>query len=157
MNRESIMQRWDVWREYIANGGGGSWPRDEFEIILDYYDDDEVVGLPAEKDAPNTYSNVYTEGLDCQKVYIDQVSSTYKNRVFAACSINDCTGEVYYPPPISTPVFYGNVTSPYNGKTILSCSNAPNHNGKQTRGNACCSPQPDRCKQLNGDFNKEIR
>jgi len=35
LNREQIMQRWDAWRKYIADGGKGSWPRDEFESILD--------------------------------------------------------------------------------------------------------------------------
>lgn len=35
-DRESIMKRWDKWREYIAEGGKGSWPRDEFEALLDY-------------------------------------------------------------------------------------------------------------------------
>jgi len=30
------MTRWDAWRKYIAEGGKGSWPRDEFEMLLDY-------------------------------------------------------------------------------------------------------------------------
>ena len=37
--RESIMREWDKWRSYIANGGGGSWPRDAFESLLDYFDE----------------------------------------------------------------------------------------------------------------------
>ena len=36
--REGIMKQWDSWRSYIAKGGGGSWPRDAFEALLDYYD-----------------------------------------------------------------------------------------------------------------------
>ena len=31
------MSRWDAWRKYIAEGGKGSWPRDEFEMLLDYF------------------------------------------------------------------------------------------------------------------------
>jgi len=38
-SRESIMREWDKWRSYIANGGGGSWPRDAFESLLDYFDE----------------------------------------------------------------------------------------------------------------------
>uniref|UniRef100_A0A6M3LHW4 Uncharacterized protein n=1 Tax=viral metagenome TaxID=1070528 RepID=A0A6M3LHW4_9ZZZZ len=37
MNREHLMSRWDAWRQYIAEGGKGSWPRDEFEMLLDYF------------------------------------------------------------------------------------------------------------------------
>ena len=40
MDREHIMKRWDVWRQYIAEGGKASWPRDEFEILLDYFEDE---------------------------------------------------------------------------------------------------------------------
>jgi hypothetical protein len=36
-DHETIMKEWDKWREYIANGGGGSWPRDAFESLLDDY------------------------------------------------------------------------------------------------------------------------
>lgn len=36
-DRENIMQHWDRWRKYIAEGGGGSWPRDAFESLLDYF------------------------------------------------------------------------------------------------------------------------
>jgi len=38
-DRKSIMKQWDRWRKYIADGGGGSWPRDAFESLLDYYDE----------------------------------------------------------------------------------------------------------------------
>ena len=38
-DRDSIMEQWISWREYIANGGGGSWPRDAFECVLDYYEE----------------------------------------------------------------------------------------------------------------------
>ena len=37
--REDIMKQWDRWREYIANGGEGSWPRDAFESLLDYFEE----------------------------------------------------------------------------------------------------------------------
>jgi hypothetical protein len=35
---EETMRRWDSWRVYIAKGGGGSWPRDAFEALLDAVD-----------------------------------------------------------------------------------------------------------------------
>jgi len=35
---EKLMLQWDSWREYIASGGGGSWPRDAFESVLDMFD-----------------------------------------------------------------------------------------------------------------------
>jgi len=38
-DRESIMKEWDKWREYIANGGKGSWPSDAFESLLDHFDE----------------------------------------------------------------------------------------------------------------------
>lgn len=39
IDRERIMTRWDAWREYISIGGKSSWPRDEFEMLLDIYDE----------------------------------------------------------------------------------------------------------------------
>jgi len=36
-SREGILKRWDYWRKYIASGGKSSWPRDEFESLLDCY------------------------------------------------------------------------------------------------------------------------
>lgn len=40
MDRAEIMQQWDTWRKYIAGGGGGSWPRDAFEALLDAIDEE---------------------------------------------------------------------------------------------------------------------
>jgi len=37
--RKEIMAMWDEWRDYIASGGKGSWPRDAFESILDAYEE----------------------------------------------------------------------------------------------------------------------
>jgi len=45
-DRESIMKQWDKWRQYIAEGGGGSWPRDAFESLLDYYDEKLMASQP---------------------------------------------------------------------------------------------------------------
>ena len=42
--REGIMKQWDRWRSYIAKGGGGSWPRDAFEAVLDMYEE-KIEGL----------------------------------------------------------------------------------------------------------------
>lgn len=39
IDREHIMQQWDSWRKYIAGGGKGSWPRDAFESLLDYFEE----------------------------------------------------------------------------------------------------------------------
>jgi hypothetical protein len=39
MDRELIMKQWDSWREYIASGGLGTWPRDAFEALLDYFEE----------------------------------------------------------------------------------------------------------------------
>jgi len=36
---EKIMQRWDEWRKYISNGGKASWPRDEFENLIAWYEE----------------------------------------------------------------------------------------------------------------------
>jgi hypothetical protein len=35
MDEKVIMAQWDKWRHYIANGGVASWPRDEFENLID--------------------------------------------------------------------------------------------------------------------------
>ncbi len=43
-DRESIMKQWDSWRKYIANGGKSSWPRDAFESVLDYYEEQIEAG-----------------------------------------------------------------------------------------------------------------
>jgi hypothetical protein len=32
------MTHWDSWRSYIAEGGSGSWPRDQFEMLLSSLD-----------------------------------------------------------------------------------------------------------------------
>lgn len=37
---EETMKRWDSWRRYIAEGGGGSWPRDAFESLLSAIEQD---------------------------------------------------------------------------------------------------------------------
>ena len=39
-HNEAVMQQWDAWRTYIKNGGGGSWPRDAFEAMLDELDNE---------------------------------------------------------------------------------------------------------------------
>lgn len=36
-DHEDIMQQWDSWRKYIAEGGTASWPRDEFEMVIANY------------------------------------------------------------------------------------------------------------------------
>jgi hypothetical protein len=38
--RDLDMRRWDKWRRAIANGDIGSWPRDEFEALLDIHDEE---------------------------------------------------------------------------------------------------------------------
>lgn len=38
-DRETMMCQWDSWAAYLKNGGGGSWPRDAFEALLDYFEE----------------------------------------------------------------------------------------------------------------------
>ncbi len=38
LDDERIMSAWDSWRGYIAEGGRGSWPRDQFEMLLSSLD-----------------------------------------------------------------------------------------------------------------------
>ena len=49
-DRKIIMKMWDTWRKYISGGGGASWPRDGFEILLDSYDE-ELAEVRAELEA----------------------------------------------------------------------------------------------------------
>lgn len=37
--REGIMKAWDSWVKYYKAGGGASWPRDAFESLLDYFEE----------------------------------------------------------------------------------------------------------------------
>jgi hypothetical protein len=46
-DRDVWMERWDLWRKYIAEGGGGSWPRDAFESLLDYFEESWESGSDA--------------------------------------------------------------------------------------------------------------
>jgi hypothetical protein len=48
-DREQIMREWDTWRAYIARGGGGSWPRDAFEGLIDGFAA-TIEGLTKERD-----------------------------------------------------------------------------------------------------------
>ncbi len=41
-SQEVIMEQWDSWRRYFANGGGGTWPRGAFESLLDAFEEREV-------------------------------------------------------------------------------------------------------------------
>lgn len=34
IDHEKIMKQWSSWRKYIAEDGGGSWPRDAFESLI---------------------------------------------------------------------------------------------------------------------------
>lgn len=36
---KKIMQQWGSWIAYWAECGRGSWPRDAFEAIIDYYEE----------------------------------------------------------------------------------------------------------------------
>lgn len=37
--REGIMKEWGKWVAYHRAGGGGSWPTDAFESLLDWYEE----------------------------------------------------------------------------------------------------------------------
>jgi hypothetical protein len=41
-DREKVMREWDSWRKYIAEGGKASWPRDAFEALLDFFDEQQT-------------------------------------------------------------------------------------------------------------------
>jgi len=49
VDREEIMKRWDKWVKYYKSGGGGSWPRDAFEALLDNLEEYYKNELVAEK------------------------------------------------------------------------------------------------------------
>ena len=34
------MKQWDKWVKYYKDGGGGSWPRDAFEALLDKFEEE---------------------------------------------------------------------------------------------------------------------
>ena len=38
-DRKDIMRHWSSWRKYIAEGGECSWPRDAFESLVDYFEE----------------------------------------------------------------------------------------------------------------------
>ena len=40
IERERMMKQWDYWRKQIANGFVGSYPRDWFESVLDYMEEE---------------------------------------------------------------------------------------------------------------------
>lgn len=54
---ERTMTAWNEWRRYIAGGGGASFPRDQFENLLDGMDEergaaaDEITALAARIEA----------------------------------------------------------------------------------------------------------
>jgi len=39
-DREQIIQAWDRWHKYLTSGGKGTWPRDEFEALLDSFEEE---------------------------------------------------------------------------------------------------------------------
>lgn len=38
-DRETMMEQWDTWARYFRDGEKGSWPRDAFEALLDYFEE----------------------------------------------------------------------------------------------------------------------
>lgn len=62
--REGIMKEWDKWVNYYKSGGGGSWPRDAFESLLDYFYDELEV-------------NEQWKCGDCGKMHDKELSATY--------------------------------------------------------------------------------
>jgi len=35
--KKKILEHWDRWCKYYKEGGGGSWPTDAFESLLDHF------------------------------------------------------------------------------------------------------------------------
>ena len=66
MDRQKYMKQWDKWREYIAAGGKGSWPRDAFEALLDGFD--EEIKHSRNDAGENCY---YRGGRGCGNVRLD--------------------------------------------------------------------------------------
>ena len=36
---ETMMEQWDSWISYYVGGGRGTWPRDAFEALIEYYEE----------------------------------------------------------------------------------------------------------------------
>ena len=36
---ETMMKQWDSWLQYYISGGRGTWPRDAFEALIEYYEE----------------------------------------------------------------------------------------------------------------------
>ena len=72
-DREDIMQHWDSWRKYIAEGGGGSWPRDAFESLLDHFE---------EQISPNSISRFeYDDLLEKVRWYFETTEAMHTVRL----------------------------------------------------------------------------
>lgn len=80
--REQIMQNWDKWRGYIADGGGGSWPRDAFESLLDEFD--EAVAEREREIARLTLERSALLGLMSGKSSLQKEWSGYRRLVLIA-------------------------------------------------------------------------
>ncbi len=39
IDKKAMMETWDRWRQYIAEGGKASWPRDQFEAMIEHFED----------------------------------------------------------------------------------------------------------------------
>lgn len=59
--REGIMKEWDKWVDYYWNRGGGTWPRDAFESLLDWY---EEKGDEMEDDELRRWFERFRDNLD---------------------------------------------------------------------------------------------
>ena len=46
---ETMMAQWGSWISYYVEGGRGTWPRDAFEALIQYYED-RLVELKFDKD-----------------------------------------------------------------------------------------------------------
>ena len=90
------MKEWENWYKYIAEGGGGSWPRDAFESLLDYFNeklkggDGMLSNLPpgvTENDLPGNrpedeewdkfYEKVDNDTIE-MKLYVDQATTIWE-------------------------------------------------------------------------------
>ena len=36
---ETMMKQWDSWMTYYIEGSRGTWPRDAFEALIEYYEE----------------------------------------------------------------------------------------------------------------------
>jgi len=71
---ESILLKWDGWRRYIADGGRASWPRDEFEQLIENYEA-KIAEQQKLIDHWMIMTNTYADNLELHKAKIAELEA----------------------------------------------------------------------------------